>query len=64
MYGYCPECDTRVNVGDKPHEGQKVNCRNCLAQLHIIGLSPVELDWIYYEEDDEGYWEEEVEYEG
>jgi lysine biosynthesis protein LysW len=63
MYGSCPECDSRINVGDKPHEGQKVTCQNCWAYLHIIGLSPIELDWIYEEEDEE-YWEEEAEYEG
>jgi lysine biosynthesis protein LysW len=62
MYGHCPECDSRVNVGENPHEGQKVTCQNCWAYLHIIGLSPIELDWIY--EEDEEYWEEEAEYEG
>ncbi len=60
MYASCPECDSQVNVGKNPHKGQKFTCQNCWAYLHIIGLSPIELDWIY--EEDEEYWEEEGEY--
>lgn len=54
--GYCPECDNDINLGRDPNKGQKVSCPSCGAYLEVVGLSPIELDWVF--EDDE-----ELEYE-
>lgn len=58
--GYCPDCDSAVKVGDRPRKGQLVTCATCGAYLQVSGLSPIELDWAYDDEDAE---EDEYSYE-
>lgn len=48
--GYCPECDTDIHFKKEPREGQKLTCPNCAAYLIVIGVHPIELDWVYAEE--------------
>lgn len=57
----CPECGSEVTVEGKPKKGQRVVCFNCNADLEVVNVSPLELDWAYYEEPDEDdeLWEEE-----
>ncbi|MGA9193294.1 MAG: hypothetical protein WBZ24_16330 [Anaerolineales bacterium] len=59
--GYCPDCDSDIKLGSDPRKGQKVTCPNCGAYLEIVGLSPIELDWAFDDDDDEEY---ELDYEG
>ena len=40
----CPECDTAVELGFSPSQGQIVTCSDCLAQLEVISTAPLELD--------------------
>lgn len=58
--GACPECDANIVFNKAPFLGQKKTCSECLAELEVIGLSPIELDWAYdYEEfDDEDDYDE------
>jgi lysine biosynthesis protein LysW len=60
---YCPECDERIvfNPG-KPKFGQRLSCPSCSAELEVISIDPLELDWAYdwewdedEEEDDDDY---------
>jgi lysine biosynthesis protein LysW len=44
---FCPECEQGVKLGTNPQEGQKVSCPECGANLEVISLSPLELDWAY-----------------
>ena len=37
--------------------GRSVTCPCCEAELEVIDLDPVELDWAYYDDDEEGGWE-------
>jgi len=46
---YCPECGGSLDLGPRPHESQKVTCAGCGANVEVIGLKPLELDWVYYE---------------
>jgi lysine biosynthesis protein LysW len=57
--GYCPDCDSDIKLGSDPRKGQKVTCPSCGAYLEVVGLSPIELDWAFDDED-----EYEVDYEG
>ena len=41
----CPMCGADVKVGDKPKMGQLVTCNNCAAELEVVWLEPIELDW-------------------
>jgi lysine biosynthesis protein LysW len=54
----CPDCGNKINLGSQPQEGQRLTCPNCEADLEVIGLNPLELDWFYNELDEfEGDWE-------
>jgi lysine biosynthesis protein LysW len=60
--GYCINCENRIDLGKKPFIGQSVICNKCGADMEVIELSPIELDWVYgdYEDIDEEeleYWE-------
>ena len=65
-YADCPSCDSNVNVGGHPRMGQKVVCQTCDASLEVVWLDPLELDWVYDEDEDyydEEYDEDESDYE-
>jgi lysine biosynthesis protein LysW len=53
--GYCPDCDSEIDVGRKPRIGSRVTCPECGFVSEIIDIDPVELDWPYDYEDDEEY---------
>lgn len=59
---YCPECDEKLRVPGKPRLGQRFTCFNCGAELEVISVDPVEIDWAFDEpedDDDEFDWDEE-----
>ena len=47
---YCLECRNSIDLGARPHEGQRLICSECGARLEVISLKPLELDWVYDEE--------------
>ena len=49
MDGFCVHCDHRIDLGPGAREGRRVTCPSCLAYLEVISLSPVELDWTYFD---------------
>lgn len=51
VVGACPECDANVAFTKAPFLGQKKTCPDCLTELEVIGLSPIELDWAYEYDD-------------
>jgi alpha-aminoadipate/glutamate carrier protein LysW len=55
---FCPDCEEPVRVAT-PKLGQRVACQSCGAELEIVEVSPLELDWAYDETADD--WEEEEE---
>lgn len=55
---FCPDCEEPVRVAT-PKLGQRVTCESCGAELEIVEVSPLELDWAYDEPSDD--WEEEEE---
>jgi lysine biosynthesis protein LysW len=56
---FCLDCGYSVSLGPQATEGQMITCPNCDAQLEVINLDPLELDWAYLEPimDDEK-WEQ------
>jgi len=49
--GVCPECDTPINLGEKPFKGQKVTCSDCGCYLEVVDVDPIRLDWVFYDYD-------------
>jgi alpha-aminoadipate carrier protein LysW len=60
---FCPDCDEKITLNSKPIVvGEKLTCPHCDADLEVISVEPLELDWAYDwewededEEDDEDY---------
>ena len=50
----CPLCSYSIEISNKPFHGQIIPCPGCDANLEVIRVQPLELDWPY---DDEGYLE-------
>jgi lysine biosynthesis protein LysW len=50
---YCPDCDGRIVLNTTPRIGKRLVCPHCDAELEIIDLDPIELDWVYEESDDD-----------
>jgi lysine biosynthesis protein LysW len=46
---FCLDCNHPVSLGSRPMEGQMITCSNCGAQLEVLSLDPLELDWAYLE---------------
>jgi hypothetical protein len=59
VIGRCPECDAEVPVGASAVMDQRLCCSLCGAQLVVIGVSPVELDWAFVEPIPNRRWDEE-----
>jgi Zn-finger nucleic acid-binding protein len=63
----CPECEGEFRTGPILKVGQRLICPNCDAELEVIHLSPLELDWAFdepasdTETEAEESWEEEEE---
>ncbi|MBN1872861.1 MAG: hypothetical protein JXA33_01415 [Anaerolineae bacterium] len=56
----CPSCEENISLHGKLELGKKIRCPHCDADLEVVGLSPVELDWADYDDwDDE--WDDDDE---
>jgi len=51
----CPECDQKIVV-NRPRMGQRIICSSCEAELEVISVHPLELDWADFEDED---WDDE-----
>lgn len=41
----CPMCSASVSVPSKVKQGDIVFCEACDAELEVVNLKPLELDW-------------------
>jgi lysine biosynthesis protein LysW len=53
MKADCPSCDYKINFGGQARMGQRLTCPSCRVELEVIWLDPVELDFIYDDEDED-----------
>ena len=52
----CPECDEEIDFGQtKPKMGLKFTCPYCEANLEVISVNPLKLDW-----DDSDFFDDEA----
>lgn len=49
----CPECENNITLKGEIEWGQKVKCPHCSTDLEVINTTPVELDWVFEDYDDE-----------
>jgi alpha-aminoadipate carrier protein LysW len=55
----CPQCGSEVSVGSQPRIGKLVECKSCGAELEVVWLDPLELDWPMMDDDDD--YEDDIE---
>ncbi len=57
---FCPDCDEEITLNAKVSLGYKFNCPHCDAELEVISVDPLEVDWVYDwswdDEEDEEEW--------
>ena len=47
--GICPDCGNRIKLWPLINVGEELVCPFCEADLEVVSLDPVELDWAYFE---------------
>ncbi|MBN1641067.1 MAG: lysine biosynthesis protein LysW [Anaerolineae bacterium] len=53
----CPDCGEEITLHGNVRLGQEVVCPHCDAELEVVEIDPLELDWAY----DDGDYEDEEE---
>ena len=58
-YALCPSCDEKIRISGKPYIGLSVTCPSCGDDLEVVQVDPIELDWVFYDddEDDDSDWD-------
>ena len=51
----CLACDEDIRIIRSPRMGTLVTCAECGAELEVVWLDPLELDWPFIDDD----WDEE-----
>ncbi len=49
----CPSCGTKIQLILKPKLGQKLTCKQCNADLEVVWLDPLELDFPFESDEDD-----------
>ena len=52
-YTTCPGCDEEIYIPTAPRLGDVIVCRTCEADLEVVSIRPLELDWREEEDDRE-----------
>ena len=58
MNGVCPMCGETVRLKSTAKKGDIVFCEKCDAELEIVNLNPVELDWPLDDYNDEDFYDD------
>jgi alpha-aminoadipate carrier protein LysW len=57
----CIACGNEIAFREDPKMGQLVKCKRCDAELEVVWLDPIELDWPFvddYDDDEEIYYDD------
>jgi lysine biosynthesis protein LysW len=54
-FAYCPECGSRIYLGQRPAIGAPAQCDTCETDLEIVSVNPPALAWADAAAD--GTWE-------
>jgi alpha-aminoadipate carrier protein LysW len=53
----CIACDTEISLKQSPKMGMLVTCASCGAELEVVWLDPLEVDWPFIDDSDEDEYE-------
>jgi len=55
----CPDCGQKIELWPLLKVGEELVCPHCDADLEVVSIDPVELDWAYLEPaTDEDDWDD------
>jgi len=57
-FATCPSCDEQIRIVGQAEIGLEVTCPACGDLLEVVSVDPIELDWIYDDDDEDNDWEE------
>ena len=59
--GECISCGHQIPIQGSTPMGTKITCPECQAELELVWLEPIELDWPFedFDDDDEDYYYDE-----
>lgn len=60
--GECISCGHQIPIKGEVKMGMMITCSRCKAELEVVWLDPIELDWPfedYDEDDDDDYYDDE-----
>ncbi|MCJ7715433.1 MAG: hypothetical protein MUO54_02785 [Anaerolineales bacterium] len=63
IFGICPNCDNKVDVGGQPEINSHLICETCQIDLVVVWLNPIELlikDYGDYELFDDDLYQENI----
>jgi lysine biosynthesis protein LysW len=43
----CPACEGEISIQGQVEMGQNIHCPQCMEDLEVIDIDPLELDWAY-----------------
>ena len=49
---FCPACGTRIRFTERPRVYDVVNCPECEEAFEVVGLTPLQLEWVADYDDD------------
>ena len=49
----CPICEEKIKLSNKVSILDRLTCPTCDALLEVLSTNPIEIDWIYYDEESE-----------
>jgi transcription initiation factor IIE alpha subunit len=58
----CVDCESRITLNAAVNLGQELVCPLCDAVMEIVGLDPLEADWIYEEPEYDQDEDEEIDW--
>ena len=50
---YCLDCDSKIVLHNQIQVGDECVCNECDAEFQIVNVSPVEIEWLYGNYDDD-----------
>ena len=51
----CMDCESEITFRTAPKTGMMVTCSQCGAELQVVWLDPLEVDWPFMDDDDDDY---------
>ncbi|MGW8144619.1 MAG: hypothetical protein ACWGN2_09510 [Anaerolineales bacterium] len=54
----CLICNEMIDLGINYKVGKFVTCKNCESVYEIINIDPVMIDWPYYDDGDEDFYDD------